>query len=315
VKDFLTTADLSANDLAYLLRRSAKFKAKPHGRPNVLSGETVCLYFIKPSTRTRISFGTAVARLGGVPIFLNGSDLQLGRGETLEDNARVVSRYARAFVIRTFKDEEIARVAEAASIPVINALTDGHHPCQSIADLMTIAEHRGSIGRQKIAYLGDGNNVAVSLMQAVALAGASISIASPRGYQVPFALVEESREIAKKTGAVVTITEDPGEALRDADVVYCDVWLSMGHSDAERAQRNAALGPYQVNAQAMRLAKRDAIFMHCLPAHRGEEVTADVADGSQSVIFDQAENRLWSAMAILYALLENKLDGSRRSRD
>jgi ornithine carbamoyltransferase len=315
VKDFLTTADLSANDLAYLLRRSAKFKAKPHGRPNVLSGETVCLYFSKPSTRTRISFETAVARLGGVPIFLNGSDLQLGRGETLEDTAEVVSRYARAFVIRTFKDEEVARIARAASIPVINALTDGHHPCQSIADLMTIAEHRGSLARQKIAYLGDGNNVAVSLMQAVALAGASIAVASPRGYQVPFALVEESREISKKTGAVIAVTEDPGEALRDADVVYCDVWLSMGHSDAERAQRNATLGPYQVNAQAMRLAKRDAIFMHCLPAHRGEEVTADVADGSQSVIFDQAENRLWSAMAILYALLENKLDGSRRPRD
>jgi ornithine carbamoyltransferase len=315
VKDFLTTADLSASDLAYLLRRSAKFKAKPHGRPNVLAGETVCLYFSKPSTRTRISFETAVARLGGVPILLNGADLQVGRGETLEDTARVISRYARAFVMRTFKDEDVTRVAQAASIPVINALTDGHHPCQSVADLMTIAEHRGSLGRQKIAYVGDGNNVAVSLMQAVALAGAAISIASPRGYQVPFALVEESREIAKKTGAVVAVTEDPGEALRDADVVYCDVWLSMGHSDAERAQRNAALGPYQVNAQAMRLAKRDAIFMHCLPAHRGEEVTADVADGSQSVIFDQAENRLWSAMAILYALLENKLDGSRRVRD
>jgi ornithine carbamoyltransferase len=315
VKDFLTTADLSSSDLAYLLRRSAKFKAKPQGRQNLLSGETVCLYFSKPSTRTRISFETAVARLGGVPVFLNGTDLQLGRGETLEDTARVVSRYARAFVIRTFKDEEVARVAKAASIPVINALTDGHHPCQSIADLMTVAEHRGSLARQKIAYLGDGNNVAVSLMQAVALAGGAITIASPRGYQVPFGLVEESRELAKKSGATITVTEDPDEALRDADVVYCDVWLSMGHSDAERAQRNAALGPYQVNAQAMQRAKRDAIFMHCLPAHRGEEVTADVADGPQSVIFDQAENRLWSAMAILYALLENKLDGSRRPRD
>jgi ornithine carbamoyltransferase len=315
VKDLLTTADLSAEDLAYLLRRSAKFKAKPHGRPNVLSGETVCLYFSKPSTRTRISFETAVARLGGVPIFLNGSDLQLGRGETLEDTARVVSRYARAFVIRTFKDEEIARVAAAATIPVVNALTDGHHPCQSVADLMTLAEHKGSLGKLKIAYLGDGNNVAVSLMQAAALAGTSIAIASPRGYQVPFGLVEEAREVAKRRGSVITTTEDPAEALRDADAVYCDVWLSMGHSDAERAQRHAALAPYQVHAQAMRLAKRDAIFMHCLPAHRGEEVTADVADGPQSVIFDQAENRLWSAMAILYGLLENKLEGSRRTRD
>lgn len=315
MKDFLTTTDLAADDLAYLLRRAAKFKAKPHGRQNVLSGDTVCLYFNKPSTRTRVSFETAVARLGGVPIFLNGADLQLGRGETLEDTARVISRYARAFVIRTFKDEDIERVARAATIPVINALTDGHHPCQSIADLMTLAEHRGQLSRQKIAYLGDGNNVAVSLMQAAALAGASIAIASPRGFQMPYALVEEAREIAKKRGGTIVSTEDPGEALRDADAVYADVWLSMGHSDAERAQRNAALAPYQVNADAMRLAKRDAIFMHCLPAHRGEEVTADVADGPQSVIFDQAENRLWSAMAILYGLLENKLDGSRRSRD
>jgi ornithine carbamoyltransferase len=315
VKDFLSTTDLSPDDLSYLLRRSAKFKAKPHGRPNVLSGETVCLYFSKPSTRTRISFETAVARLGGVPIFLNGNDLQLGRGETLEDTARVVSRYARAFVIRTFKDEDVERVAAAATIPVINALTDGHHPCQSVADLMTLAEHRGTLARQKIAYLGDGNNVAVSLMQAAALAGTSIAIASPRGYQVPLALVEEARELAKKSRAVITVTEDPAEALNEADAVYCDVWLSMGHSDAERAQRNAALGPYQVNAQAMRLAKRDAIFMHCLPAHRGEEVTAEVADGPQSVIFDQAENRLWSSMAILYALLENKLEGARKARD
>jgi ornithine carbamoyltransferase len=280
VKDLLTTADLSADDLAYLLRRSVKFKAKPHGRPNVLSGETVCLYFSKPSTRTRISFETAVVRLGGVPIFLNATDLQLGRGETLEDTARVVSRYARAFVIRTFKDEDVARVAAAASIPVVNALTDGHHPCQSVADLMTLAEHKGPLNRLKIAYLGDGNNVAVSLMQAAVLAGTSIA-----------------------------------EALRDADAVYCDVWLSMGHSDAERTQRHATLSPYQVNAKAMRLAKRDAIFLHCLPAHRGEEVTAEVADGPQSVIFDQAENRLWSSMAILYGLLENKLEGARRVRD
>lgn len=311
MKDLLTTADLSADDLAYLLRRSAKFKAKPHGRPNVLAGETVCLYFSKPSTRTRISFETAVARLGGVPIFLNANDLQLGRGETLEDTARVVSRYARAFVIRTFKDEDVARVAAAATIPVINALTDEHHPCQSVADLMTLAEHRGSLARQKIAYLGDGNNVAVSLMQAAALAGTSFAIAAPRGYQIPSALVEGARELAKKSEAVITSTEDPAEALRDADAVYCDVWLSMGHSDAERAQRNAAFSPYQVNAQAMRLAKRDAIFMHCLPAHRGEEVTAEVVDGPQSVIFDQAENRLWTSMAILYGLLENKLQGSR----
>jgi ornithine carbamoyltransferase len=313
MQHLLKTSDLTSDDVSYLLKRSAKFKAKPLGRQALLSGETVCLYFSKPSTRTRISFETGVVKLGGMPLFLGANDLQLGRGETVEDTARVISRFSRAVVIRTFEDREIERFAAAATIPVINALTDGHHPCQSIADLMTLEEHKGSLDRVKIAYLGDGNNVAVSLVQAAALVGASIAVACPKGYQLSPEMVEDARAVAKKHGSEVVTTEDPAEALRGADAVYADVWLSMGHSDSERAARHAALAPYQVNQKAMALAKPDAIFMHCLPAHRGEEVTAEVADGPRSVIFDQAENRLWTSMGVLYALLENKLQGEKKA--
>jgi ornithine carbamoyltransferase len=313
MKDFLRTSDLSRADLKYLLARSAKFKAKPHARRTALAGETVCLYFAKPSTRTRISFETAVARLGGTPVTLGPSDLQLGRGETIEDTARVASRFSRAFVIRTFKDEDVERLAAAASIPVINALTDGHHPCQSIADLLTLAEHRGPLDRCKVAYVGDGNNVAVSLMQAAALAGTDFSIAAPPGYQIAEELVEQARAVAKKSGSEVLQTVDPEEAVRDADALYADVWLSMGDSDDTKAARHAALGPYRIDQALLDKAKHDAIFMHCLPAHRGEEVTAEVADGPRSVIFDQAENRLHSAIGVLYALLEGKLEGVHQS--
>ena len=311
---FLKTTDLSADDLEYLLRRSAKFKAKPFGRRSVLAGETVCCYFDKPSTRTRISFETAVVHLGGTPVSLSSKDLQLGRGETLEDTARVISRYSRALVVRTFEDTQVERLAAAATVPVINALTDGHHPCQSLADLLTITERKGPLPRVKIAYLGDGNNVAVSLMQAAALAGSSIALGCPAGYGMPEALVAEAKGLAERHGGSVVVTEDPSEAVRGADIVYTDVWLSMGHSEGERAERHQALLPYQVNAAAMRQAKPDALFLHCLPAHRGEEVTADVADGPQSLIFDQAENRLWTSMAILYALVEGKLEGAAATR-
>lgn len=307
----LKTSDLSAADLAYLLRRSAKFKAKPMGRRSVLAGDTVCCYFDKPSTRTRISFETAVVHLGGTPISISNKDLQLGRGETLEDTARVISRYSRALVVRTYDDSDIERLAAAATVPIINALTDGHHPCQSLADLMTIAERKGALGRVKIAYLGDGNNVAVSLLQAAALAGSTMALGCPSGYEVPAAIVDAARAVADRQGGRVETTTDPAEAVDGADVVYTDVWLSMGHSDSERATRHKALSPYQVNAALMRRAKPDALFLHCLPAHRGEEATADVVDGPQSVIFEQAENRLWTSMAVLYGLIEGKLEGAR----
>jgi ornithine carbamoyltransferase len=195
---------------------------------------------------------------------------------------------------------------------VINALTDGHHPCQSIADLMTLAEHCGPLDKCKIAYLGDGNNVAISLMQACAIMGTTFAIAAPSGYSLPLDKVEAARALAKKNGGQVIVTEDPAEAARDADALYTDVWLSMGDADDQKSARQQALKPYQVDEKAFAGSKPDAIFMHCLPAHRGEEVSADVADGRRSVIFDQAENRLHSAMAVLYALIEGKLEGAKR---
>lgn len=309
LKDLLRTLDLTSADLTYLLGRARKFKQKPYGRRSLLKGDSVCLYFAKPSTRSRISFETAVARLGGAAIILNPQDMQLGRGETIEDTARVVSRYSRALAMRAYRDEEVERFARAATIPVINLLTDGHHPCQSIADLLTILERRGTLRKCRIAYLGAGNNVAVSLMEAAAIAGADIAIASPSEYAVPATLVDEARAVADESGAEITITEDPEQACRGADVIYTDVWLSMGDAESEREARRRAFLPYQVTKRLMGLAKPDAMFMHCLPAHRGEEVTEEVLEGPQSVVFDQAENRLPSSMAILFALVEGKLDG------
>ncbi|MEI9950655.1 MAG: ornithine carbamoyltransferase [Pseudomonadota bacterium] len=312
MKDLLKTSDLSRADFKYLLARAVKFKAKPYQRCTALQNDSVALYFNKPSTRTRVSFETAIARLGGQAISMGPTDLQLGRGETIEDTARVLSRFVRAFVIRTFKDDDVERFAAAASIPVINALTDGHHPCQSLADLMTLAEQRGPLDKCKVAYIGDGNNVAVSLMEACAIMGTHFAIAAPKGYQMPEALVDAARQVAKKNGSEILISEDPAEAASDADALYGDVWLSMGDSDDQKAVRQQALGPYQIEEKTFAGAKPDAIFLHCLPAHRGEEVSAEVADGPRSVIFEQAENRLYTAAAVLYALLERKLEGAKR---
>jgi ornithine carbamoyltransferase len=312
MKDLLKTSDLSRADFKYLLARAVKFKAKPYQRRTALQNDSVALFFNKPSTRTRVSFETAIARLGGQAISMGPNDLQLGRGETVEDTARVLSRFVRAFVIRTFKDEDVERFAAAASIPVINALTDGHHPCQSLADLMTLAEHRGPLDKCKVAYIGDGNNVAVSLMEACAIMGTDFAIAAPKGYQLPEALVDAARQVAMKNGSEILISEDPAEAARDADALYSDVWLSMGDSEDQKAARQQALAPYQITEKTFATAKADAVLLHCLPAHRGEEVSADVADGPRSLIFDQAENRLYTAASVLYALLERKLEGAKR---
>lgn len=309
LKDLLRTRDLARSDLKYLLGRAKKFKANPTSRRSMLAGDSVCLYFAKPSTRSRISSETAVARLGGAPIILSPGDLQMGRGETIEDTARVISRYSKALLMRAYHDEEVERFARAATIPVINLLTDGHHPCQSIADLLTVQQHRGTLKRCRIAYLGAGNNVAVSLMEAAVLAGADILIASPAEYSLPSRDLELARVTASESGSEVVVTEDPEEACRAADVIYTDVWLSMGDAQSEHEARRRAFLPYQVTKRLMDLAKPDAVFLHCLPAHRGEEVTQEVLEGPKSVVFDQAENRLPSTMAILYALLEKKLTG------
>ncbi len=312
IKDFLRIADFSSEDINHLLNLSAELKADPESRGKPLDGDTVVLYFTKPSTRTRISFEAAVAHLGGLPAMVSPAELQLGRGETIEDTARVVSEYARAFVIRTASDEDVRRFSAAASIPVINALTDNHHPCQALADLLTLNERFGRIKGLRVTYVGDAhNNVTHSLMEACALLGASIVIASPPSLRPADEILDWARAEAARHGAEVVVTDDPRGAVRGAHAVYTDVWLSMGEPEALRAERIDQLTPYRVTPALLALAVPDAIFMHCLPAHRGEEVDAAVIDGPQSVAFQQAENRLPTEMAILYALVNGLLNGAR----
>jgi ornithine carbamoyltransferase len=310
MKDLLRISDLSLADLMHLLLLSEQVRQNPHARPELLGGDTVITYFAKPSTRTRLSFGSAISHLGGVPEIVGPTELQLGRGETIEDTARVVSRYARAFVIRTFDDDDVQRFASAATIPVINALTDLHHPCQALADLLTLQQHFGELHGLKLAYLGDGNNVAHSLMEACAIAGIDIAVATPVGYEPDAGITDAATERAALSGAIVQVTHDPLVAAANANAVYTDVWLSMGDSEDERATRTEALRSYQVNEAVMAEAAADAVFMHCLPAHRGEEVSATVIDGPSSVVLDEAENRMHTAQALLIALLSGELEGS-----
>ncbi|MDQ3029188.1 MAG: ornithine carbamoyltransferase, partial [Actinomycetota bacterium] len=253
-------------------------------------------------TRTRISFEVGIRELGGAAVVLSAGELQLGRGETIEDTARVLSRYLHAVVVRTFAQTRLAALAHAGSIPVINALSDFSHPCQALADLQTIRERKGTLAGLKLAYLGDGNNVAHSLLQAGALAGMRVVVGCPDGYQPEAAVVDGAARIAAGTGGSATVTTDPAEAAAGADVIYTDVWTSMGQ-EAERSARLERLAAYQVNAETLAAAAPDAIVLHCLPAHRGEEITADVLDGPSSVVFDQAENRLHSQKALMLFLL------------
>lgn len=311
MKDLLRTADLDRDELVHLLELAEAFKRHPHLHHEALRGQIVVLYFAKPSTQTRLSFEAAVARLGGVPAVVGPNELQLGRGETIQDTARVVSEYAAAFVMRTFADEEVREVAHSASIPVINALTDGHHPCQSLADLLTIRERFHHFADRKLAYVGDGNNVAHSLLEAAAIVGMDISVATPPGYAPSAEVVRRAEELAEASGSWVEVTTDPLVAVKDADVVYTDVWLSMGDSDAERADRQHALGPYRVTPELLAEAAPNALFMHCLPAHRGDEVAGEVIDGPQSVVFEQAANRLPTAQAVLYDLTKGDFHGRR----
>ena len=311
MKDLLRVSDLRRDDLELLLRLSLQFKAEPLRQREALSNQTVVLYFNKPSTRTRISMATAVARLGGVPVAVGPAELQLGRGESIEDTARTISRYAQAFVVRTFRDEDVARFAAAASIPVVNALTDRHHPCQALADLLTILETVGSLESVRVAYVGDGNNVCHSLMEAVAMMGGTIAVATPRGFAPDPGVVHRSRSIAASTGGAVEVGHDPAGAANDADVVYTDVWMSMGDPAEERVRRFESFRAYQVNEALMCHARPDAKFMHCLPDHPGEEVTPEVLSSPASVIFEQAENRLHTSVALLHALLTDRLEGDQ----
>jgi len=310
LRHLLRTSDLSPVDLARLLALAAEFKRDPYRVRERLRSETVVLYFNKPSTRTRISFETAVARLGATPIGVGPGDLQLGRGETIEDTARTLSRYARAFVVRTYAHADVERFAAASAIPVVNALTDAHHPCQSLADLLTLREKRGELRGLRVAYVGAGNNVAHSLIEAAALTGMHITVATPANYAPDPTVVAGAERLARATGATLELGSDPIAAVRGADAVYTDTWLSMGDPEAERSARLAALRPYQVDAALLSAAAPGAIFMHCLPQHRGEEVTEEVAAGPRSVVFDQAENRLHTEVAVLSALLDGDLEGS-----
>jgi ornithine carbamoyltransferase len=288
---FLRVSDLDRDSLTALLDLAETMRSRPHGFVDSLRGDTLVCFFDKPSTRTRVSFAAAAERLGMMPLLLRPDELQLGRGETIEDTARTLSGYAAAIVVRTFSHATVEQIAAAAGVPVINALTDEHHPCQALADLLTLRERFERLAGLRVAFVGAGNNVATSLLEAAALAGMDVVVASPHGYEpdVPGA-------------HVVT---DPLEAVTGADAVYTDVWVSMGE-EAERAERIAALEPYRVDARLMSAARPEAVFMHCLPAHRGEEVTAEVIDGPQSIVWRQAENRLPTEEALVLALVTRR---------
>jgi ornithine carbamoyltransferase len=309
LKDLLRTSDLSSGDIDLLLDLSVSLRDAPYSQGRVLDHETVGCYFAKPSTRTRVSTTAAVVRLGGLAQVLGPGDLQLGRGETIEDTARVLSRYVAAMVIRTFDDTDVARFAAAASIPVVNALTDGHHPLQSLADLLTIRDHFGRLAGLHHAFVGDGCNTAHSAAEAGALTGMHVTLACPPIMQPDVTVIERAQRIAASTGGSVRVVTQATEACRGADIVSTDVWMSMGIDDTMRATRHTALTPFQVDAALMSLASPTAIFLHCLPAHRGEEVTADVIDGASSRVWDQAANRLATTQAVLLALLTGRLSG------
>jgi ornithine carbamoyltransferase len=306
-RDLLALRSLSAQEIRRLIDRA---KARTPSR--VLAGKSVGLFFEKASTRTRVSFEVAIAQLGGYPVFLPAQEIQIGRGETVADTARVLSRYLDALVIRTFGQDRLEEWARHATIPVINGLTDAHHPCQILADLLTIDEHKGRLNGVVAAYVGDGNNVAHSLLEGCAMMGMTCRVAAPSGYHPDAEIVKWAELEAQKSGGAVWIGEDPREAARGADVLYTDVWTSMGQ-EAETAARVAVFRPYQINGDLLRLAKPDAIVMHCLPAHRGEEITDDVLEGRQSVVFDQAENRLHVQKAVLEMLVsEGRDEGANR---
>ena len=300
-RDFLAIESLRAEELRALLDRAAKMKADR--RPSeVLAGCSIGMIFEKPSTRTRVSFEVGINELGGHAVALSATELQLGRGETIEDTARVLSRYLHALVVRTFEQDRLERLARWGSIPVINALSDLMHPCQALADLQTVQEHFGTLEGLSLTYVGDGNNVAHSLMTGCAIVGMNVTVATPPGYEPISQIVKRAEEIAAGTGARVTVTTDAPAAAGGADVLYTDVWASMGQ-EGEAEERKLIFAPYQVNPALVARAKPTAIVLHCLPAHRGEEITDDVIEGPQSLVWDQAENRLHAQKALMEWLL------------
>jgi ornithine carbamoyltransferase len=301
-KDFLSIDDLSVDELTSLLDDAGKIKTKPDKYADALTGAQVALIFEKPSTRTRVSFEVAVKSMGGHALVLRGDELQLGRGETIQDTGHVLSRYVDAIVVRTFGHDRLQALAAAASVPVVNALSDYSHPCQALADLLTVREKKGKLEGIALGYVGDGNNVAHSLMFAGAKAGMNVRVACPASHEPLPRVLVRSREIAAQTGGSVTVTNVVAEAVTDADVLYTDVWASMGQ-ESEAESRKDTFDRYRIDDDAVDMAADDVIVMHCLPAHRDEEIAASVMDGPHSVVFDQAENRLHSQKALLAWLL------------
>lgn len=303
-RDFLEMDDYSTEEIQYLLDLAIELKRKQKNGEvyEPLKGKTVGLIFEKSSTRTRVSFEVGTYQLGGHALFLSKNDIQLGRGETIADTAGVMSRYLDGIMIRTFGHDKVVELAKYASVPVINGLSDLAHPCQVLADYQTIYEHKGKLQGIKLAYVGDGNNMAHSLMIGGAKLGVHVSVASPEGYEPDAAVVQQAQQFAKATGAIIEVVHDPQAAVLNADVIYSDVWASMGFEE-EQKQRELAFKDYQVNEQLASYAKPDYVFMHCLPAHRGEEVSVGVIDGEHSIIFDQAENRLHAQKALMAALI------------
>jgi ornithine carbamoyltransferase len=299
-RDFTRVADWTGDELERTLDLADELKEQQKRREqhHLLPGRTLGMIFQKPSTRTRVSFEVGIAQLGGTGLYLSAGDLQLGRGETLKDTATVLSRYLDAIMIRTFAQEDVEELARNASIPVINGLTDSAHPCQALADVMTIRERLGRLEGVTVAYLGDGNNVCASLMVAAAKLGLNFRAATPKGYEPSAEAVEIAREAAAESGATIELLADPREAAAGADVLYTDVWTSMGQEE-ERERRLRDLTGFGIDDELVRLASEDAIVLHCLPAHYGEEITEDVLYGPQSAVWDQAENRLHAQKALM----------------
>lgn len=304
MKDLISLHDLTSEEVQDLLKLGLKLKSElKQGIPHpILKGKTLGMIFTKSSTRTRVSFEVGMTQLGGYPLFLSSNDIQLGRGESIHDTAKVLERFLDGIMIRTYAHSDVIELAEEANIPVINALTDLLHPCQVLADLMTAYEHKGKLEGLKFAYIGDGNNMAHSIMYGCAKAGLDCAIAAPKGYECDEEVVANAKEDFKKSGRSLILTEDPIEAIKNADVVYTDTWVSMGQ-EAEKAERLKVFTPYTIDAKMFAHAKEDAVFMHCLPAYRGYEVTEDVIDGPRSVIFDEAENRLHAQKAVMATLM------------
>ncbi len=313
MKDLLRTEDLSRADVELLLSTAADFARNPLSAATALAHQSVAIYMTKPSTRTRLASETAVAHLGGTPIFLRGDDLQLGRGETIADTARIISGFSAALIVRTFAQSDVDELGKYSSIPVINALTDDDHPTQLLADWITIREVFGAdIAGRKFTYIGDGNNMAHAWLTMGAIMGAHVVAATPPGKFAPDPrAIESARRIAAETGATIEITHDPEAAAKDASALYTDVWMSMGDPESERSEKLAALSPFAVTPELMSLTAKDSIFMHCLPAHRGEEVAAEVIDGEKSVIWREAYHRRTTIQAILYHTVRGELTGRK----